>query len=349
LNTGIRSLGTLSDRLESAWVMRRRAAHAEDVIATLVDRGDPESLAVAAAVENANRAGHFAWMYGMDRIEMDAQRAGMAARATARATQVIAGRPPLPALSIAVQSCRAEAGCDQDLALRTLLERDGGNAATWMMEFNRASELGDERRMRRAVEGAARSTFSDWRLGSVRQALFAPAVEAGSARRFKTAYWLWSDAQYVRHRSFQHSLLLHCSLGDPAPWNPRAYWIHRHPEGRASCARLAGVLAKSGNLYESEWGWRQLRHSGIDLTPERLRRMRDVEWLRRYGGGTAGRWVHPNGRAWTPWDSAEWRRWYAIWVQDRSEVASAQLWLLAKGLPVHAPSSFEAWPPGENR
>jgi hypothetical protein len=349
LNTGIRSLGTLSERLEGAWVMRRRAAHAETVIATLMDRGDPQSLAVAAAVEHANRSGQWAWMVGMDRNEIEAQRAGMAARASTLATQVIAGRPPLPALAIAVQSCRSDAGCDEDLALRELLQRDGGNAVPWMMEFRRASELGDEERMRHAVEGAARSTFSDWRLGSVRQALFDPAVGAGSARRFKSAYWLWSDAQYVKHRSFKDSLLVHCSLGDPAPWNPSAYWIHRHPEGRASCLAFAGVLAKSGNLHDSEWGWRQLRRPGIELTPERLRRMRDVEWLRRFGGGTAGRWGHANGRAWTPWDAAEWRRWYTVWGEDRSEIASARAWLLAKGLPIHAPASFEAWPPGENR
>jgi hypothetical protein len=343
VNTGIRSLKTLSQRLEGAWIMRTRAAHAEDVIAALVGKGDPQSLAVAAAVEHANRAGHWAWMYGMDRGEIDAQRAGMAARATARATQVIAGRPPLPALAVAVQSCRAEAGCDEDLA------RDGGNAASWMLEFRRASELGDEERMERALDGAAQSTFSDWRLSAVQAALFAPALDAGSPRRFEAAYSLWSSAQYARHRSFHHSLMAHCSLGEPATWNPHAYWIHRHPEARAPCLRLAGVLAKSGSLHESEWGWRQLRRSGIELTPERVSQMRDAEWLRRYGGTWPGRWVHANGRAWTPWDGAEWRRWYAVWGRDRSEIASARHWLLAKGMPIHAPPSFEAWPPGENR
>lgn len=339
--------------VESAWMMwreQREFSYRDGVVGGLADRyaaaGDPVSLAIAARLRDSlseqerlyyGPALGEAWS-GEARphtLHMTEQRD----RAARLAGETVTASGSARALAIAVPACRIAGGCNIELALRRLLEREPDNALGWMLEFKRAAQRGDEARMRAAIEGAGRARYLESYMGVAKSAIFAAASEA--SRDDDAAIVLSQRAtalESLPSDDFTHDLRYHCSLAVGARPND-ARWLTRHPEARPACLHLAGLLAASSDLQWAAWGWRQLQRAGGVDSPSTQAAYRNILWLQQRSWD-AGRHVGADYRHWTPWTAGEWADWRAAWQPGDGEDEAVRRWLRARGLPVRAPADF---------
>ena len=341
----IKSVGHGVDVALAAREWNREREFVRETTDALVAQGDQESLAVAALLQRAQFDQH--WLdpvlWQDENVDASLRRhlpeAG--ARATALAAPLFTGHASLPALAISAQACSIAAGCNEDLAIRRWLARDPDNAYPWMMAFKRASRHGDEAGMQAALAGIAKARYAQTHVAAVQRDLFARVIadHPGDREALAQAALQFRAMQGVLTDDLQNDVVVHCSLRPQLYGKPR--WIDEHPEARPGCMHLAGLLAASTDAFASQYGWRQLQRSGIEMTPARTQALRDATWLYRtvtwrVGGGSAG----PGERA-QPWTLEQWTRWNAAWAPGDGELPALRRWLQAQSLAVHAPADYD--------
>jgi hypothetical protein len=348
--------------VESIWLMwreQREVSRADAVLqrlsGELVATKSPDAVATAALLQQA-RAEQVRWyaapLLGEPSWDANAQPHTLyfseaAADASQLAGRVAAGHAQAPALAIAAQACTIRGGCKVDFVIGRLLAAEPRNALGWMLAFKRASQRGDDAAMQAALQGAAAADYYDSYKARV-YALLQRQLAASGEVDAETSAILAEHVTRMRQvptADWHNDLRSRCSFGNwPTP--PTTRWLDAHPESRAGCLRVAGVLAGSTNdLEASLWGWRQLRRVHAPITPEGVRAMRDAAWLQRVAL-RAG--IHPDvqGHGWTPWTASDWARWNASWAAGDGDLPSLQRWLQAQGQSAHAPAGFDAFPGG---
>jgi hypothetical protein len=349
--------------VESVWLMwreQREFEHKDAVLqrlaSGLVANGTPEALATAALLHQG-RAEQVRWYVGPALGDppwnAEAQLHTLyfsqpAAEAAQLAGRVAAGHARGPALAIAAEACTIRGGCNVDFVIGRLLAVEPRNALGWMLAFKRAAQRGDAAAMQSALEGAAGAEYYDSYQARVYSILQRHLAASGQVDAETSAILAEHAAQMrqVLTADWHNDLRSRCSLGN-WPVAPTSRWLEAHPEARASCLRVAGLLAGSpSDLVASLWGWRQLRRVEAPIAPEGVRAMRDARWMQSRGVMRAG--FHPDevGYGSTPWTAADWALWNASWAPGDGDVPSLRRWLRAKGIPAHAPADFDAFPPG---
>lgn len=325
---------------------KQRDAAVMDIAKRLVARGDATSIAVAARLYDS-LAEQQRWYvdpaFGGGWRDAPRPRtlyfSEQRARAGVLAGSIGAAPDSTEALTLATAACHVNGGCNQDLLLRRLLARDPDNAFGWMLEFKRAAQRNDVPRMAAAVEGAGHARRYESYAGRLTAAVLAEASRTTDGTDLLPVIGFHAaNLEYVPGEDFSNDLRLHCSLaGSPAPQDRR--WILVHPEARANCLHLAGLMANSSDLRAATWGWRQLRRADAVDTTDRVAAYRDIAWLDR--NDTVGS-VPGEGHRYTPWTPERWAAWGATWSPGDGQIPALRRWLRAQGKPDHAPAGFEA-------
>jgi hypothetical protein len=336
---------------EAVWNMWQEDRHAKqrdaavmDVANRLVARGDAASIAIAARLHDS-LAEQQRWYvdpaFGVGWRDAPRPRtlyfSEQRARAGVLAGSVAASPGSTEALTLATAACHVNGGCNQDLLLRRLLARDPDNAFAWMLEFKRAAQRDDLPRMAAAVEGAGHARRYESYAGRMTAAVLAEANRGSDGTDLLPILAFHAaNLEAVPGDDFRHDLRLHCSLGgSPSPTERR--WILVHPEARANCLHLAGLMANSNDLLAATWGWRQLRRAGMVDTPGREASYRDTAWLDR--NNVVG--YEPGERhRFTPWTPERWAAWSATWSPGDGQIPALRRWLRAQGKPHRAPAGF---------
>jgi hypothetical protein len=348
--------------VESIWLMwreQREFSRADAVLqrlaSDLVATGTPDALATAALLHQA-RAEQVRWYAGpllgdppwnaearlhtlyVPQASADAAR--LAGRLAAEHAQA-------PALAIAAQACTVRGGCNVDFVVGRLLAVEPRNALGWMLAFKRASQRGDAAAMQAALDGAAAADYYDAYKARVYALLQRQLASSGDVDA-ETSAILAEHATRMRQvltADWHNDLRSRCGFAN-WPAAPTTLWLDAHPEARASCLRVAGLLAGSANdLEASLWGWRQLRRAHAPIATEGVQAMRDAEWIQEHAR-RVGIHLNAEGHGWTPWTAAEWARWNASWAPGDGDLPSLRRWLQAEGIPLHAPDDFNSFPGG---
>ena len=324
---------------------KQRDAAVMDIANRLVARGDATSIAVAARLHDS-LAEQQRWYvdpaFGAGWRDAPRPRtlyfSEQRARAGVLAGSIGASPDSTEALTLATAACHVNGGCNQDLMLRRLLARDPDNAFGWMLEFKRAAQRNDLARMAAAVEGAGRARRYESYAGRMTAAVLAEADRAGGdAGLLPIVAFHAANLESVPGDDFANDLRLHCSLaGRPSPNERR--WVLVHPEARADCLHLAGLMAGSSDLRAATWGWRQLRRAGAVDSPAKVTAYRDIAWLER---NDAVGFVPGEGHRYTPWPTERWASWSATWSADDGQIPALRRWLRAQGKPDRAPADFK--------
>jgi hypothetical protein len=350
--------------VESLWLMwreQREVEHADAVLRhlanDLVATGTPDAMATAALLHQA-RAEQMRWyaapFLGDPPWNAEAKLRTLyfpqpSADAAKLAGRLAAGHAPGPALAIAAQACTVRGGCNVDFVIGRLLAVEPRNALGWMLAFKRASQRGDAAAMQVALQGAAAADYYDPYKARVYALMQAQLARSGDVDAESSAI-LAEHATRMRQVStadWQNDLRSRCSFGHGGPTPSINLWVDAHPESRADCLRVAGLLAGSTNdLEASLWGWRQLRRVHAPIAPDGVQAMRDVAWLQHHGAMRAFVHSKAEGHGWTPWTADDWTRWNASWAPGDGDVPSVRRWLQAQGASTHAPAGFDAFPGG---
>lgn len=327
-----------------AWPMVLRAwkfnATLRSVALSMEASGDDEARAVAALVRSSlSRFGdpklrwdNMAWYAQRDPTEGEA--------ATRLAQGVISTTRSSAALSLATRACLVEAGCDRDLALQALLSAEPRNAFNWSLEFARAGELGDEARMRAALDGVRQSDRYEDHGAVLQRVLFTHALagdyddERMAPMGSRFLQLRWADARYGTDLRSQ------CWRNEGATWQPST-WLDRHPEDHDACERLARLMTTASNADIAGYGWQWLNHQS-PLAPPELRRWREAEWLSRQARKDFGARYHGRGIPPEPWTREEWLAWNAAWAPGDGEMAALERWLPTVGIARIPPADFRA-------
>lgn len=323
---------------------KQRDAAVMGIATRLVERGDATSIAVAARLYDS-LAEQQRWYvdpaFGTGWREAPRPRtlyfSEQRARAGVLAGSIGASPGSTQALTLAAAACHVNGGCNLDLMLRRLLARDPDNAFGWMLEFKRAAQRNDVPRMAAAVEGAGRARRYESYAGRMMAAVLAEAKRAADdADLYPVVAFHAANLESVPGDDFRNDLRLHCSLaGSPSPNDQR--WVLVHPEARANCLHLAGLMAGSSDLRAATWGWRQLRRAGAVDGPDKVSAYRDIAWLDR---NDAVGFVPGEGHRYTPWTSERWAAWSATLPPGDGQIPALRRWLRAQGKPDRAPADF---------
>jgi hypothetical protein len=339
----MKSAGRALDVARATREWNHERAFVAETTASLLAQGDQESLAVAALLQR----GQFDQRW-LDPVlwqndgPMRAHLPDAGAKATSLAAPIFTGQPSLGALAISAQACSVGAGCNEDSAIRRWLARDPDNAYPWMMSFKRASRRGDEAGMQHALAGVAKARYAQSHMAMVQRVLLArvTADAPGDREAFADAAAQFRGMQGVLTDDLPNDMVVRCSL------LPRLYgkarWIDEHPEAQPACMHLAGLLAASSDAWASMYGWRQLKRSGIEMTPARVQAWRDAGWLYSNVAWRVGGESTTAGQPAQPWTLEQWQRWNAAWAPGDGEVPALRRWLRANSLPEHAPADYDA-------
>lgn len=324
---------------------REREEAVRGLAGSLVAQGDAESRAVAGLLLGSlyrDWTAEFSWTR---KQWVMARSPGDGARATELAAGVVVGGGSLAALSLATQACSIEAGCNEDLALRTLLARDPENAFNWMLEFGRAARRKDAARTHAAMAGLLRTTYFEAHTASLQRRLFSSALArkesdeqmAMIGSQLGRMRWMWAgdyrDDAWPR-------LDAACSFYKPPPWQALT-WLQTHPEDRDACLHLARMLVTSSDAEFAVRGWRLLHEAGVAMSPGDLGTMREADWLSSKSRRDFARHYHGRGD-FTPWTRDEWLAWTAAWAPGDGEIPALRRWLPTKGVPAQPPPDYRA-------
>lgn len=269
-------------------------------------------------------------------------------RANAAAVAVLAARPDIYPLLVAVQACEPELGCNRESAIRRLTQRDPDNGYGWSLAFESAAQKVDRPAMREALARMAGSSHFENYKARIRRDLFESARKLAPADEDFRAV-IESEARmaaYLASDDYRYSVRRNCS---PRSSGAAAYdsrWIEVAPEIKSDCSRVARLLSQSSDIGFAHWAWRQLYLQAPDAASraaafDKLRNAKWL-WLQAQGPGSTrlvdGSW----GRK---WDSSDWNRWYAAWAPGDGEIPAMKRWLAAQGQPVEAPADFAIPPP----
>lgn len=326
-----------------AWPMVRRAwrfnAALRSVAMSMEASGDDEARAVAALLRIS------LYRYGDPKLHWDTmawhgQRDPAEGETATRLAQgVLSTTRSISARSLATRACVVEAGCDRDLALHDLLSTEPHNAFNWSLEFARAGELGDEARMRAALDGVRQSDRYEDHGAVLQRVLFARALAAdiddepmaGMGTRFLQLRW--ADTRYSTDLRSQ------CWQAEGS--FPRSTWLDRHPEDRDACERLARLMTTASNAEIAGYGWRWLNHQS-PLAPADRRHWREAEWLSRQSRTDFGARYRGRGVPLDPWTREEWLAWSAAWAPGDGETAALERWLPTVGISPTPPPDYRA-------
>lgn len=265
-------------------------------------------------------------------------------RATSIAARVLAVRPDVYPLSIAVQSCEPTVGCNRRAAIGQLTARDPDNGFGWSLAFKQASQRGDSAAMAVAARRMAQSSYYEDYRGRIARDLIdnSRRLSPDDAESQATVAMQVRNAAHLATEDFPHDIRRQCTprSANTAPADRR--WIDQHPDARRDCLRIARLLAGSTNLFGSRWGWKRIVSSETDpeLRAQAYQQLRASDWLWQRSMATVGS-TDLGGHRWAPWEPADWQQWAASWSPGDSELAATQRWLASRGHPIDPPADFQ--------